>query len=117
MKCPVKVMLRDRSLQCALSEDHEGDHKNSYAEYSTEGLIRVLIQWPRPGQQEAFPRSKVPRMRAGHPVRLADGRVGKLSTPRGCYCGLNGEECWDIALDEGGGVQAHGGTFSLVEKS
>jgi hypothetical protein len=42
---------------------------------------------------------------------MEDGRLGTLANPRGCYCGANGEACWDIALDEGGGIQAHGGTF------
>lgn len=44
-------------------------------------------------------------------VVLEDGRLGTLENPRGCRCGPNQEPCWDIALDEGGGIQAHGGTF------
>ena len=50
----------------------------------------------------------------GRRVVLDDGRFGTLCNPRGCFCGPNGEACWDIALDESGGVQAHGGTFRLA---
>ena len=49
-----------------------------------------------------------------------DGRIGTLQNARGCHCGPNAEACWDIALDDGGGIQAHGGTFfvcSYYEKS
>ncbi len=47
----------------------------------------------------------------GDIVRLEDGGVGTLQNPRGCFCGPKGEECWDIGVPEGGGIQAHGGTF------
>lgn len=51
-------------------------------------------------------------LRPGVEVVLADGKRGRLCSPRGCFCGPKGEPCWDIAyLDEIGGVQAHGGTF------
>lgn len=52
----------------------------------------------------------------GARVVLEDGRPGTLKNPRGCYCGPHGEACWDIALDEVGGVQAYGGTFRLLDK-
>lgn len=48
----------------------------------------------------------------GQIVVLNDGKLGRMDNPRGCFCGPNGEACWDIALvGETGGVQAHGGTW------
>lgn len=55
-----------------------------------------------------------PKFASGQRVVLDDGRHGTLENPRGCFCGPNGEACWDIGLlGEAGGVQAHGGTFRL----
>lgn len=51
----------------------------------------------------------------GARVVLEDGRIGILRNPRGCFCGPSGEACWDIAMDEASGVQAHGGTFYLAD--
>lgn len=67
----------------------------------------------------AFSRSETSAspMKAGNRVRfLDDGKVGILQNPRGCFCGENGEACWDVAYEaEPGGVQAHGGTFELIK--
>jgi hypothetical protein len=61
----------------------------------------------------------MPEAKSGAAVVMNDGTRGRLSNPRGCYCGEHGEQCWDINFvdDDGkftmGGVQAHGGTFQL----
>ncbi len=51
---------------------------------------------------------------AGEKVVLDDGRIGKLATLRGCYCGPLREACWYISLGNGTRVQADGGTFRRV---
>lgn len=62
----------------------------------------------KPGMRVVFIRDSV----CGH---AKAGTKGTLFQPRECNCGPNGERCWDIDLDTGGGIQAHGGPFVLEE--
>lgn len=107
MNCDHQITLHERRIDCHLSKGHDKEHRANYAVSSSEGLTSATVQWA----------SKALGMRIGRRVRMEDGRLGKLSTPRGCYCGPNKEECWDITLDEGRGIQAQGGTFSPVENT
>ncbi len=108
MNCDTQIRLDGHPFFCLLRQGHADEHTNRRAVYSSEGLTYATIKWASP---------KVPGMRAGRRVRLNDGRLGKLLSPRGCLCGPNKEACWDILLDDETGIQAHGGTFSLVENS
>ena len=108
MNCGTKIIQYKHEQMCELPKGHSERHNLRITVDSSEGITYAIVHWDSP---------KVPGMRAGRRVRLADGRLGKLSTPRGCCCGPNKEECWDISLDEGGGIQGFGGQFSLVENT
>lgn len=93
-------------------------------------MCRKLAYAPQ-GEDEGCPKSSPPPgsviyfyefelelfkdWKRGDKVILEDGREGILQNPRGCYCGPNGEPCWDIATSSTTGVQAHGGTWKRKE--